>query len=125
MPINFEYDSNQNVLLIRPVGEINSEEYSNLMKFELPSRNIPINTNAIWDLSEMDFSVLDIELEREIIKEREKIDKDRQGTKIALVSDYELGEPMLKMFLILSKSLGQEIRVIKTIEEAMNWLSQK
>jgi len=125
MAINFEYDSDQNILLIRVVGEINSEQYSNLMKVELPSRNIPINTNAIWDLSEMDFSILNIELEREIIKEREKIDTERKGTKIALVSDYELGEPMLKMFLILSKSLSQEIRVIKTVEEARRWVSQK
>jgi len=125
MAINFKYDSVENILLIRAVGEINIEEYTNFMKLELPSSGIPINTNAIWDLSEMDFSVLDIELEREIIKVREQVDKDRQGTKVALVSDYELGEPMLKMFLILSKSLSQEIRVIKTIEEAREWLSAK
>ena len=125
MAINFKYDSVENILLIRAIGEINIEEYTNFMKLELPSSGIPINTNAIWDLSEMDFSVLDIELEREIIKVREQVDKDRQGTKVALVSDYELGEPMLKMFLILSKSLSQEIRVIKTIEEAREWLSAK
>jgi hypothetical protein len=125
MAIKFEYDSDQKILLIKVIGEIKVEDYSNLMKVELPSRNIPIDTNAIWDLSEMDFSVLDIELEREINKVREKIDEKRQGTKIALVSDYDLGEPILKMFLIISQHLSQEIKMIKTVEKAKEWLSEK
>ena len=123
MAIKFEYDRDQNFLLIKVIGEIKVEDYSNLMKVELPSRNIPIDTNAIWDLSEMDFSVVDIELERKINKVREKIDERRQNTKVALVSDYDLGGPILKMFLIISQHLSQEIRVIKTIKEARQWLS--
>jgi len=125
MAINFEYNSKQNFLLVKVVGEIKVEDYSNLMNIELPSKNVSIDTNAIWDLSEMDFSVLDIELEREINKEREKIDEKRQGTKIALVSDYDLGEPILKLFLIISQHLSQEIRVMKTIKQAREWLSEK
>ena len=124
MAINFEYDIDQNFLLIKVVGEIKVEDYSSLMKVELPSRNIPIDTNAIWDLSEMDFSVIDIELERQINKVREQIDERRQDTKVALVSDYDLGEPILKMFLIISQHLSQEIRVIKTVKEAREWLSE-
>jgi len=124
MAINFEYDRDQRILLLKVIGEIKVEDYSNLMKIELPSRNIPIDTNAIWDLSEMDFSVIDIELERQINKVREQIDERRQDTKVALVSDYDLGEPILKMFLIISQHLSQEIRVIKTVKKAREWLSR-
>lgn len=125
MAITFEYDSGQKILLVKVIGEVKVEDYSNLMNVELPSKGVPIDTNAIWDLSEMDFSVLDIELERKIVKVREQIDDKRQGTKIALVSDYDLGEPILKMFLIISQHLSQEIKMIKTVEKAREWLSGK
>jgi len=125
MAINYEYDSDNKILLIRVIGEIKVDDYSNLMKIELPSNGIPIDTNAIWDLSDMDFSIVDLELEKKLNKVREQIDKKRQGTKIALVSDYDLGEPILKMFLIISQHLSQELRIIKTVEKAREWLSGK
>jgi len=125
MAINYEYDSDNKILLIKVIGEIKVEDYSNLMNIELPSNGIPIDTNAIWDLSDMDFSVVDLELEKKLNKVREQIDKKRQGTKIALVSDYDLGEPILKMFLIISQHLSQELRIIKTVEKAREWLSGK
>lgn len=125
MAISFEYDSEQKVLIVKAIGEITAEEYSNLMNIELPLRSIPIDVNAIWDLSEMDFSVLDIALERKINEVREKLDEKRKDTKIALVSDYDLGEPVLKMFLIISQHLSQELRVVRTIGEAREWLRRK
>ena len=125
MAINYDYDSDNKILLIKVIGEIKVEDYSNLMNIELPTNGIPIDTNAIWDLSDLDFSVVDLELEKKLNKVREQIDKKRQGTKIALVSDYDLGEPILKMFLIISQHLSQELRIIKTVEEAREWLSSK
>ena len=125
MSISFEYDRDQHVLLIKVVGEVKVEDYSNLMNVELPSKDIPIDTNAIWDLSEMDFSTLDIIRERKINEVREQLDDKRKGTKIALVSNYDLGEPVLKMFLIISQHLSQELRVVRTIEKAREWLRSK
>lgn len=125
MSISFEYDRDQHVLLIKVVGEVKVEDYSNLMNVELPSKDIPIDTNAIWDLSEMDFSTLDIVRERKINEVREQLDDKRKGTKIALVSNYDLGEPVLKMFLIISQHLSQELRVVRTIEKAREWLRSK
>jgi len=125
MSIKFEYDSEQKILIVKAIGEITVEEYSNLMNVELPLKGIPIDVNAIWDLSEMDFSVLDIALERKINEVREQLDEKRKGTKIALVSDYDLGEPVLKMFLIISQHLSQEVRVVKSMRKAKEWLGSK
>lgn len=125
MAITFEYDGDKKVIMIKIVGEITAEEYSNLMNVELPSKGVSIDANAIWDLSELDFSVVDIVLERKIVKVREQLDEKRKGVKVALVSNYDLGEPVLKMFLIISQHLSQELRVVRTMEEAKEWLCEE
>jgi len=122
MPITIAYDKDKEILFSYVVGEITAEQHEQCLTEIMQSSDIPSNANALWDLMEMDFSVVDIELEKEIIKVREILNERRGNAKVALVSNYKLGEPMLKLFTILAKHLDQPIRVSTTREEAALWL---
>lgn len=124
MPITIAYDKDKKILFANVVGEITAEQHEQCLAEIMQSSDIPSNTNALWDLLKMDFSVLDIKLEKEIIKVREVLNEQRGNAKVALVSDYELGEPMLKLFTILAKHLDQNVRVFKTRENAESWLGE-
>jgi len=125
MSVSTEYDSANKILIVKVVGEITAEQHEKYMSEIIHSEKIPSETNALWDLTEMDFSLVDIELEREIAKTREQLNEKRGAAKVALVSSYDLGEPLLKLFTILTRHLDQKIEIFKTREGAIAWLVEK
>ena len=123
MSVSINYDNENNFLVVKVVGEITAEQHEACMSEIIASDNIPSHANALWDLTEMDFSLVDIELERQIAKTREQMNKDRGSAKVALVSSYDLGEPLLKLFKILTQHLDQQMKIFKTMENAKDWLT--
>ena len=124
MPITITYDKDKEILFANVVGEITAKQHEQCLVEIMQSSDIPSNANALWDLLKMDYSVIDITLEKEIVKVREISNEKRGNAKVALVSDYKLGEPMLKLFTILAKHLDQPVRVFKTREAAESWLGE-
>ena len=125
MSVSTEYDSVNKILIVKVVGEITAKQHAECMSEIINSDEIPSETNALWDLTEMDFSLVDIELEREIARTRELLNEERGSAKVALVSCYDLGEPLLKMFKILTRHLDQELKIFRTRQEAIDWLCGK
>ena len=73
------------------------------------------------DLTEMNFDTVDLELQQKIVKMRTKFDLQRGDAKIAIVSNYPLGDVLVKLFLILMEEISQEVSSFKTKDDAMEW----
>ena len=122
MPIDLKYDSEAKVLIARLSGTVSLEEMTGASKEIVTSNSIPSNTNAIWDVSEMDFNNITYEFQQSLVEFRKKYDEQRGGAKIAILSDYTLAEPLVKMYTILSKDLSQTTQMFTSREAAIEWL---
>jgi len=124
MAIELTYDEPLQILTARVHGYLSIEDIQNFMSEILISEDIPSDANTLWDITEMKFDNIDIDLQTKIVEIRKKFNIQRGNAKIAIVSDYLLGEPLVKLFLVLMKDISQEVKAFKTREEAMDWLEQ-
>ncbi len=122
MPINMTYDKASKILNITLTGTVELQEMIDTMH-QFMSSDIPSDTNAIWDVSDMEFNNITYELQQNLIDARKRFDEKRGNAKIAIICDYTLAEPLLKMYTILSKDLSQVTRVFMRRKEALDWLA--
>jgi len=92
------------------------------MEEVMSSKEFPHNVNVLWDLTEMEFDNIDINFQKKLIALRQKRDKQRGTAKLAIVSDYILADPLIKLYTILSADLSQIVKTFRTIEDAQLWL---
>jgi len=124
MAIELTYDEPLQILTARVHGYLSIEDIQNFMSEILASEDIPSDANTIWDITEMEFDNIDIDLQTKIVEMRKKFNIQRGNAKIAIVSDYQLGDILVKLFLVLMKDISQEVKAFKTREEAMGWFEQ-
>ena len=124
MAIEITYDKQLQILIAKVHDYLSLEDIQNFMSEVLSSEDIPSDANTIWDITEMEFDNIDIELQYKIVEMRKKFDIQRGKAKIAIISDYRLGEALVKLFLILMKEISQDVNAFKTREEAMLWFER-
>ena len=124
MAIELTYDQQLKYLLARVHGYLSFEDIQNFMSEVLSSEDIPSEANTLWDITEMEFDNIDYDLQTKIVEMRKKFNVQRGNAKIAIVSDYQLGEVMVKLFLVLMKEISQDVNSYKTRDEAMLWFKQ-
>ena len=124
MAIELTYDEPLRILTARVHGYLSLEDIQDFMGKVLSSEQIPSDANTIWDITEMEFDNIDIDLQTKIVEMRKKFNIQRGNAKIAIVSDYQLGDILVKLFLVLMKDISQEVKAFKTREEAMGWFEQ-
>ena len=122
--IELTYDKQLDFLLAQVRGYLSFEDVQGFMTKVISSEDIPSEANTVWDVTEMEFDNIDIDLQMKVIEMRKKFNAHRGDAKIAIVSDYKLGEVMVKLFLILAKELSQDVNSFKNREEAMLWFEQ-
>jgi len=122
--IELTYDKQLEFLLAQVHGDLSFEDVQGFMTEVLSSEDIPSEVNTLWDATEMRFDKMDYDLQAKIVEMRKKYNLQRGNAKIAIVSDYELGEVMVKLFLILMEEISQEVKSFKTREEALLWFKQ-
>ena len=121
MAIELTYDQQLKFLLAQVRGYLSFEDIQDFMSEVLSSEDIPSDTNTLWDITEMEFDNIDYDLQTKIVDMRMKFNVQRGDAKIAIVSDYQLGEVIVKLFLILMEEISQDVNSYKTREEAMLW----
>ena len=124
MAIELTYDQQLKYLLARVHCYLSFEDIQNFMSEVLSSEDIPSEANTLWDITEMEFDNIDYDLQTKIVEMRKKFNVQRGNAKIAIVSDYQLGEVMVKLFLVLMKEISQDVNSYKTRDEAMLWFKQ-
>ena len=124
MAIELTYDQQLKFLLAQVHGYLSFEDIQNFMSEVLSSEEIPSDVDTLWDITEMEFDNIDYDLQTKIVEMRMKFNVQRGDAKIAIVSDYQLGEVIVKLFLILMEQISQDVNSYKTREEAMLWFGQ-
>ena len=122
MAIELDYKENECVLVATVKGAIDINEFAVAVDDLITSAVCPSDVNALWDLTEMEFHEADYAFSQKLIALREGLQDHRGKAKIALFSNYDLGEPILNMYKFMSEGLPQEVRVFANREEAMAWL---
>ena len=125
MPIKISFDKPLNILIVKISGYLNLEDYESAMTEIVSCQDYPIDVDAMWDLTEMKFDNIDLAFQKEVIAWHRTRNNPRGEANIALVSDYSLAEPLVKLFTILSQELNMVMKSFKTIESAQSWLKQQ
>ncbi len=122
MPISLDYDNQSQLLVVNATGTLDLKQMEEALLEVVHSDSIPSSTNALWDVSEMEFNNITLELQQDLVAMRKNFDDVRGHAKIAILCEYALAEPLVKMYSILSQELSQETRVFNNRDEALNWL---
>ncbi len=122
MAIEFVYNNQHNIVTALIEGALSLDAFELFMKNLINSEDIPSDVNILWDIRTMEFGNIDFEFESHIVEFFKKITDARGSGKSAIVSDYTLGEPLVKMLIILMKDVSDNLSAFKTIEEAELWL---
>lgn len=124
MPIHYEYDKQSRILMVKLSGTVSLQEMAEYSMEVIESSDIPSNTNALWDVSDMAFSNITLEFQQKVVEMRKQVDERRGKAKIAILCNYTLAEPLVKMYTILSQELSQTSRVFYVEDEAKAWLME-
>ncbi|HED34885.1 MAG TPA: hypothetical protein ENJ08_11870 [Gammaproteobacteria bacterium] len=122
MAIEFVYNNQHNIVTTQIRGALALDEIEFFMENLINSKDIPSDTNILWDIRSMEFGNIDFEFENHVVAFFKKIIDARGAGRSAIVSDYTLGEPLVKMLIILMKDVSENLNSFKTIEEAELWL---
>jgi hypothetical protein len=124
MSIEFTYNKQLQTLIAQVHGYLKFEDIEHFMNEVLTSEEIPSDVNTLWDITKMEFDNIDMELQQKIVEMRKKFNLQRGKAKIAIVSNYPLGDIIVKLFLVLMEEISQDVSSFKTREEAMLWFNQ-
>jgi len=124
MPIKLNYDKPHNILTAKIIGTPVLDDFKDVFHKIMFASEIPFDVNTLWDISEMHFETIDIEFERALIDMRKPFNQQRGDAKIAIYSDYKLGEPLVKLFIILAEDITQVMRAFTSLDETRAWLME-
>jgi uncharacterized protein (UPF0335 family) len=123
MSIIANYNTQQDILSLKIEGYITIEDIEQTTLNILNSEEFSRNVNTLWDIRELSFENIDITFLRQVVALRKKYNGKRGEAKIAILSNYFLGVPIVKLYMILSKGLSQKNNTFHSIKDAERWLS--
>ena len=122
MPIKLIYNQSQKFLTVRVEGHLSIDDVETAILKIFESKEFPHDVNTLWDVRQLSFDDIDIAFIKRLVAVRKKNTGLRGTPKIAILSNYALAAPIIKLYVILSKGLEEKTRVFKTLEEAELWL---
>lgn len=115
------HDVDAGLIRVRIVGTFVVDDYRAAMVDVSRLRGIAPQVHSIWDLSDVDFSEVDIELIRGLSSARLDFMAQRQDVKIAVIVPGLVEKAMIKLFFDLAESPGTLQRVFTDLGEAQAW----
>ncbi len=125
MPVTLTYNKNLKYMTIYTQGYATVEEAEQCMDELFNSTEIPADANSLWDVREQKFDHIDMAFIKRLVALRKKHDDKRGGAKIAILSNFVLAAPLIKLYTILSKNLKQQTKAFKVFAEAEQWLCEE
>jgi len=122
MTTDLRYSDKQQILTIKVQGYLTVDSFEATVLSLLNSDDYYQDVNTMWDIREMQFDNIDMKFLKQVIKVQQKYAQRRGTPKIALLSNYFLAAPIIKLYLILSKGLKQKYGAFTSVEEAELWL---
>lgn len=125
VPIDIRYKPEKGFLYITVKGRCTLEEYKMAMDEITQSKQYPANINALWDVSEQDFSDITSDTVKSLISINKQY-PERETSRAAFVVNGNLAFGMLRMYEISSSlekpDSSQNLRVFKSRSEGEKWL---
>jgi len=125
MAFDIRFDQKKKILYLTLRGPFTIEEFQTAMEKITRSNKYPPNTDALWDLREMDFTGIDAEYWKSIVRIRKQY-TERRTARIAHIVKGDFAFGMLRMYQTYSDlnkdSLQQKVEVFKSISEGEQWL---
>ncbi len=122
MPIEFKYNREQNFLTLKIEGKLTIDDIDSTTLMILKSEDYSHDVDTLWDVRNLSFENIDINFIKQIIAARNRYKGKRGNPKIAILSNYMLAAPIIKLYLILSKGLDHKTRAFNTVADAELWL---
>ena len=120
--MKLDFNQKQKILSVAVTGYLTIEDIETNMLKVFSSDEYPRDVNTLWDIRELSFDNIDIALIKRIVSLRKKYNGLRGNARIAILSNYSLAAPIVKLYMILSKGLSQETMAFTSVEEAELWL---
>lgn len=125
MSINLEYSNQQSILTVSVQGYLTLDHVEGAILDILESNEFYHDVNTVWDIRGMHFDNIDMMFLKQVIEVQKKYAERRGGAKIAIISNYALAAPIVKLYMILSKNLRQKYSAFSSVDEAEHWLSKE
>ncbi|MBT8449987.1 MAG: hypothetical protein KJO69_09870 [Gammaproteobacteria bacterium] len=117
----FKYNKQKDALYCVLSGGLDKNEFRQEIKGVVESTEHPPNIRSIWDVTELDFSQITADFQRELILIRKSF-PERHPARIAVVVPDQLGFGMARMYEMLSMDVGDNLKVFYDFAEAEEWL---
>lgn len=124
MPINYRYDAEKDAIYATIEGKFTYEEFQLTLAKITETESFAPNTRILWDLRNMDFSIIDWDFSKQLVDIRAMIPK-RANTRAALVANKTIDYGITEMHVFQSTKLPQEIMVFSDFDEAEQWLLEE
>lgn len=125
MPININYDPEEDILIITVKGLCTLQEYETAMDGITNSKQYPADINALWDVREQDFSNVNTGIVQNLININKRY-PDRVDAKKAFIVNRNLAFGMLRMYEMYSSikeaNTSKYLRVFRSYSEGEKWL---
>jgi len=125
MPSALRYDHDKKILFVTVTGAFPLDEFRAVMEQITHSDEYPPDTDALWDLREMELQSVESAFFRGVIAVRKQFPQ-RGTARMAHIVSGDFAYGMLRMYEILSETdrdnLPQGIMVFKSCAEGEAWL---
>lgn len=125
MTIDISYESEKEFLYIAVKGQCTLEEYKMAMDEITQSEQYPANINAMWDVTEQDFSGITSSTVQSLINISKQY-PERNTARVAFIVKNDLAYGMLRMYEMLSSveesDSSQNLMVFRSYSEGEKWL---
>ena len=123
MPIEVHYDQQSRTLYARVVGVPVPDDVISSFEKVKATGTIPVDADVIWDMRAMDFTSLTIELLRDIVKRRRKLNTYRNNCASAYVVLGPQEERMVRLMIAVSVGVQRREAIFRNMNEARAWIA--
>lgn len=115
------YSETEGVVRVTLSGELTVEDFSEAMAEVVRLRETVGPTHAIWDVTGLDFTKIDIDVLRRTSQARAGFAPRRANERVAILVSGTIEKSIMKLFLDLSEDVETSQRVFLSREEAELW----
>ena len=125
MSVEIKYDRNRNVLDVTVSGALDMDELASAFENITNSGDFPPDTNAIWDIRDLDISKANSRFVNDLVRIRSRFTKRGHCRSVLIVSsDAQYG--MSRMFEMLSEGeFPHQLMIFRDYKEGEQWLQEK
>jgi hypothetical protein len=123
MTIDYLYDEQYGVLHVKVTGYLKICDHHMAIREIVKLGMYTDHVKIIWNINRMKFDNIDLKFLQTIVQWHQRRYFIGQNTQVAIVSNYPLGQPIVRLFLILAKELKQTFRTFISVESALDWLN--